>query len=445
LMRIPEHRDRFTLHDGSNQFHGRRFSGRNNITVDKMIFFIDMTPKIPYIFGVMFNRQVAPTKSKSYFLFGPRQTGKSTFVKSLMTSEDLYIDLLPQRDFLGYAKQPGKMREEILAHLDRVDSPLCVIDEIQKIPALLDEVHELIESKGVRFILTGSSARKLRRGGANLLAGRAYTYRLFPLTFGEAGKLFDLDKALMVGMLPVLWASDDENPREFLTSYAETYLKEEVAAEGLVRDIGPFAQFLDIAAANDGETVNFNNIARECSVSVKTVQQYFQILEDTFLAVKLPAWTRSERKRLISHPRYYLFDTGVTNALAHTLTGRLNPNVYGRRFEQFVIVQMMAHVEYRRLDFQFHYWRTHHGAEVDLLLCRGNRIICALEIKSSRHISTETLGGLKRFVDDNSNVPAYVLGHTQKRRRLDNKVIIVNWDDFISQELEEIASQEKAF
>ena len=401
--------------------------------------YIDITPIIPYILGAMFKRELNPAHSKSYFLFGPRQTGKSTFVKSLMTSKDLFIDLLPQRDFLGYAKSPGKMREEILAHLNRYDNPLCVIDEIQKIPALLDEVHELIESKGVRFILTGSSARKLRRGGANLLAGRAYTYRLFPLTFTEAGDLFDLDKALRMGMLPVLWESDTENPREFLTSYAETYLKEEVAAEGLVRNIGPFAQFLDIAAANDGETVNFNNIARECLVSLKTVQQYFQILEDTFLAVRLPAWTRSERRRLISHPRYYLFDAGVTNALAHTLSDRLNPNIYGRRFEQFVIGQVMAHIEYKRLDLQFYYWRTHHGAEVDVLLCRGNRIICALEIKSSQHISTKTLGGLKSFVDDNPDVPAYVLGRAQRRSRLHKTVTIMNWDHFILEELEKIA------
>ncbi|WP_291322638.1 DUF4143 domain-containing protein, partial [Desulfonatronospira sp.] len=351
----------------------------------------------------------------------------------------LYINLLPQRDFLHYAKSPGKMREEILAHLDRYENPLCVIDEIQKIPALLDEVHELIESKGIRFILTGSSARKLRRGGANLLAGRAYTYHLFPLTFTEAGDLFDLDKALTTGMLPVLWNSDSEHPAEFLRSYAETYLKEEVAAEGLVRDIGPFAYFLDIVAANNGETVNFNNIARECSVSVKTAQQYFHILEDTFLAFKLSAWTRSGRRRLISHPRYYLFDTGVTNALAHTLTRQLNPNVYGRRFEQFVISQLMAQIEYRRLDYQFYYWRTHHGAEVDVLICQGNRIICALEIKSSQHISTESLRGLKSFADDNPGVPAYVLGHRQKRRHLNN-IVLMNWDDFILEELDVVTN-----
>jgi predicted AAA+ superfamily ATPase len=384
----------------------------------------------------MFKREINPAKSKSYFLFGPRQTGKSTFVKSLISRKDLYIDLLPQRNFLNYAKNPGRLREEILAHLRQYDDPLCIVDEIQKIPALLDEVHELIESRGIRFILTGSSARKLRRGGANLLAGRAYTYHLFPLTSTEIGDGFDLSRAIKFGSLPVLWGSREEDAHEFLRSYTETYLKEEVAAEGLVRNIGPFAKFLDIAAANDGETVNFSNIARECSVSVKTVQQYFQILEDTFLAFRVPAWTRSERRRLVSHPRYYFFDTGVTNALAHTLMDQLNPKVFGRRFEQFVICQLMACIHYKRLDRQLYYWRTNHGAEVDLLLCEGSRIVCALEIKSSQNIAREQLGGLKSFILDNPGIPTYVLGDRQNRRRLHDDITVINWDEFILEELE---------
>ncbi len=388
-----------------------------------------------YIFGVMFSREIKLAKSKSCFLFGPRQTGKSTFVKSLLTSNDLYIDLLPQASFLNYAKNPGRMREEILAHLKQHDNPLCIIDEIQKIPGLLDEVHALIESKGIRFILTGSSARKLRRGGANLLAGRAYTYHLFPLTFMEIGNRFELDKAVRIGTLPVLWETDEEDHKEFLRSYTETYLKEEIAAEGLVRNIGPFARFLDIATANDGETVNYNNIARECFVSLKTVQQYYQILEDTFLAFKLPAWTKSLRKRLISHPRYYFFDTGVTNSLAHTLTDQMNPKIFGRRFEQFVVCQIMAVIHYNRLDYQLYYWRTHHGAEVDLLICGGNKIIYALEIKSSQNIVKENLAGLISFKNDNPDVSVYVLGKSQNRRQLENEITLINWNEFIIEEL----------
>ena len=383
----------------------------------------------------MFKRIIIPAKTKSWFLFGPRQTGKSTLVKSLLRPEDLYIDLLPQRNFLNYAKNPGRIREEILAHCRQHKDPVCVIDEIQKIPSLLDEVHELIESRGIRFFLTGSSARKLRRGGANLLAGRAYTYQLYPLVFGELEQTFDLEEALIKGCLPVLWNGDSEDHREFLRSYTETYLKEEIAAEGLVRNIGPFSLFLDIAAANDGETVNFSNIARECSVSVKTVQQYFEILEDTFLAHRIPAWQRSPRKRLVSHPRYYFFDPGVTNVLAHTLGEQLNPQIRGRRFEQFVICQIKAYLHYGKQDGQLYYWRTHHGAEVDLLVCRGDRILCALEMKSSRDISRENLEGLRRFRDDHPKIPAFVLGHKQTRRLLDGQITLMDWDDFITEEL----------
>jgi predicted AAA+ superfamily ATPase len=275
----------------------------------------------------------------------------------------------------------------------------------------------------------------LRRGGANLLAGRAYTYHLFPLTFSEIGKVFDLERALKIGTLPVLWGSDDEDHHEFLRAYTETYLREEIAAEGLVRDIGPFAQFLDIAAANDGETVNFSNIARTCSVSSKTVQQYYQILEDTFLAFKLPAWNKSARRRLVSHPRFYFFDTGVTNALTHTLSAQLNPQIRGRRFEQFVICQLTAFIHYNRLDIQPHYWRTNHGAEVDVLLCKGSQIVCALEIKSSKNIAGESLTGLKSFLEDNPGVPAYVLGAEQNRRLLDKNITVMNWIDFINEVL----------
>jgi predicted AAA+ superfamily ATPase len=172
-----------------------------------------------------------------------------------------------------------------------------------------------------------------------------------------------------------------------------------------------------------------------CAISAKTVQQYYQILEDTFLAYKLPAWDKSARRRLVSHPRYYFFDTGVTNALAHTLSDQLNPQIRGRRFEQFVICQLMAFIHYKRLDIQSYYWRTNHGAEVDVLLCKGNQIICALEIKSSKNITGESLTGLKSFMEDNPGVPGYVLGAEQNRRLLDTNITVANWHDFICEEL----------
>ena len=400
--------------------------------------FIDQAPKIPYIFGVFFKREIAPPRKKSWFLFGPRQTGKSTYVRSLLTENDLYIDLLPQREFLGYANEPGRIREEILAHSRTHVGFVCAIDEIQKIPRLLDEVHELIESRRIRFILTGSSARKLRRSNANLLAGRAYTYRLFSLTRAELGADFDLERALLVGCLPTLWASTDEEPREFLRSYTESYLREEIAQEGLTRNIAPFSRFLDTAAATDGETVNFSNVARECGVSVKTAQQYYEILEDTFLAFRLPPWRKSARKRLVAHPRYYFFDTGVTNSLAHTLGRKLNSAVRGRRFEQLVITQILAAIEYRRLDHQLFYWRTNTGAEVDLLICRGQSILAAIEIKSSRQLGKEPLDGLRSFRSENPHVPTYVLGAGVRERLLGDMATVMSWDRFIEQVLPDL-------
>ena len=384
----------------------------------------------------MFTRAFTPPKRKSFFLFGPRQTGKSTLVRDLLTTKDAYIDLLPQRNFLDYAKQPGRLREEMLARRKRQGEFTCVIDEIQKIPALLDEVHSLIEAGGIRFVLTGSSARKLVRGGANLLAGRAYVYHLFPLTFQELGERFELERALRVGCLPPLWNSGgEEDPVEFLRVYAETYLREEVAAEGLVRNIGPFAQFLDIAAATDGETLSYSNVARECSLSVKTVQQYYGILEDTFLAHRIPAWRRSTRRRLVSHPRYYLFDPGVTNALCHAAGGKLDPVVRGRRFEQLVITQLLAAIHYRRSDLQVCYWRTNHGAEVDLVLARGNVPVAAVEIKSSRHIASADLAGLRSFLQDNPGVPAFVLGIDVAERLMAGGVTVLDWREFIRRRL----------
>lgn len=383
----------------------------------------------------MFKRILSPAKSKSYFLFGPRQTGKTSFVKARLGPTDLYLDLLPQQSFLGYARSPGRFREEVLAHLRRHGPFTCVVDEIQKLPALLDEVHELIESTAVTFVLTGSSARKLRRGASNLLAGRAYTYHLFPLTFDELGEEFALDRALKIGTLPVLWGNTGEDPREFLRSYVETYLREEIQQEGLVRNLAPFSSFLDIAAAIDAEVVNFSNVARECGVSVKTVQQYYQILEDTFLVLRLAPWTRSERARMVSHPRYYFFDPGVTNALTHQLSGELDPLVRGRRFEQFVVQQIHNAIAYGRLDCDLAFWRTHGGAEVDVLITRGQKILAAVEIKAVATIGAPHLQGLKAFLEHHPRTRTFLLCPGQRERITQDKIAIMDWQAFITSAL----------
>jgi predicted AAA+ superfamily ATPase len=387
----------------------------------------------------MITRMFNPSKMRSYFLFGPRQTGKSTYVHTQLEPQDLYITLLSQRTFLAYAQNPAIFREEVLSHHKQYGSFTCIVDEIQKIPALLDEVHDLIETYGIRFVLTGSSARKLKRGAANLLAGRANTYQLYPLVYAELGHNFTLERALQIGCLPYLWSqalskSDEE---EFLRSYAEIYLREEIQAEGIVRNIGPFARFMDIAANNDGEIVNYSNIARECGVSVKTVQAYYQILEDTFLAYRLDPWTKSIRKRLVAHPKYYCFDTGVTNALCHQYS-TLNPEVRGRRFEQFIILQLIALNSYHRYGFQFFFWRTSTGVEIDVILAHGNKPVAVLEIKSSPMITNESTYALTEFQKENPGAKAYVIGTIERPRLLKNGIEALPWQAFFDQYLSKL-------
>jgi predicted AAA+ superfamily ATPase len=203
------------------------------------------------------------------------------------------------------------------------------VDEVQKVPALLDEVQALIDRGGVRFILTGSSARKLRRGGGNLLAGRAVTRRLHPLTGRDLGDRFDLGRALRFGTLPAVVTSSDEEARDLLRSYGETYLREEIQAEAVVRNLGGFARFLDVAAAQCGEILNYTAVGRDAGLATRTVQEYFQVLEDTLIGFRLEAWGRSPRARLVRHPRFYLFDTGITNALTHRLTATVDPIARG--------------------------------------------------------------------------------------------------------------------
>jgi predicted AAA+ superfamily ATPase len=374
------------------------------------------------------------SNSRSYFLFGPRQTGKSTLIKQSLTKSDLYINLLPERSFLAYAKEPGRFRQEVLAHAQAHPEAWVVVDEIQKLPRLLDEVHDLIESTNLRFALTGSSARKLKRGAANLLAGRANTYHLYPLTHEELSSEFDLERALEIGLLPYLWSRKftKTDERDFLEAYANTYIREEIQSEGIVRQIAPFAHFLDIAAVNDGQLVNYSNIARECGVSVKTAQEYYQILEDTFLAYKLEPWVKSIRKRLVAHPRYYFFDTGLTNALCRQF-GKLNSEVRGRRFEQFILIELLAFNRYHRKDFQFYFWRTHTGIEVDFIIARGDTPIAAIEVKSSNSsVTPESLHALKEFKKDYPATKAYIVSTLERSRLLDDGIEVLPWQDLFT-------------
>ncbi|MGH7149296.1 MAG: ATP-binding protein, partial [Planctomycetota bacterium] len=287
-----------------------------------------------------------------------------------------------------------------------------------------DEIQALIEGTGARFLLSGSSARRLRRKGSNLLAGRAVTRRLHPLTRAEMGDLFDLERALRYGSLPPAVTRPEEEAPDFLSSYAETYLREEIQAEAIVRNLGGFARFLDVAAAQSGEILNVSSVARDAALSARTVREYFQILEDTLLGFRLEAWGRSPRARLVAHPRFYLFDTGVTNALARRLTAPPDSVARGRLFEQWVVTECLRLVDYRFGETRLFYWRTHHGAEVDLLFERHGRLRLAVEIKAKRQVVGADLEGLRSFAEAHRGVTRAVVALVAEPYRLEGVEVL---------------------
>jgi predicted AAA+ superfamily ATPase len=379
----------------------------------------------------MFQRLLRLPERRSALILGPRQTGKSTFVASRLPENAWTIDLLQNDAFLEYSKDPSLLRREAEERARR-GVKLVFVDEVQKVPALLDEIHGLIERLKLRFILTGSSARKLRRGGANLLAGRAATLRMHPLVVEEHGDVFDLERALRFGALPAVVDAPDDEARSLLRDYAETYLREEVQAESLVRNLGGFARFLDVAAAQSGELLNASSVARDAALSARTVREYFQILEDTLLAFRLEAWRTSVRARLVAHPRVYLFDTGVTNALNRRLTGPLDAAGRGRLFEQWLVLECRRLLDYAQSEARLFFWRTNHGAEVDLLVEKHGRLLAAAEIKTRRRIAGADLTGLRSFASEHPKVPRFVVTPNAEPQRLEG-VLVTNWRDFLDQ------------
>lgn len=340
----------------------------------------------------------------SCLLFGARQTGKTTLVRSVLPAGSWSVDLLHHETALRYTTDPGAFHREALRAI-RDGAPAVFIDEVQRAPHILDSVHSLIEETRARFVMTGSSARKLRRGGANLLAGRAALRRLHPLTARELGDEFDLERALLHGTLPGIVADGGDDAVERLRAYAEVYLREEIQAEALVRNVPGFARFLDVAAAQSGDIVNFAAVARDAAISARTVQEYFQILEDTLVGVRLEPWRRSPRARLVGHPRFYFFDTGVTNAFNRRLTARPDPVLRGRLFEQWMVTECHRLADYLYPETRLFYWRTHHGAEVDLLFERHGRLVVAVEISSKARIAGADVGGLRSFHEEHPDVP----------------------------------------
>lgn len=350
----------------------------------------------------MFHRIVTPLKTNSFFLFGGRGTGKSTFLRSYLPSEKtLWVDLLDSKEEDRLRLNPDALHHEIIQKQNQLE--WVVIDEVQKLPRLLDEVHRLIESTSVKFALTGSSARKLKRGAANLLAGRAFVNHMYPLTHVEMGDAFVLKDALKFGTLPKITQLSAELERgSFLESYALTYLKEEVWAEQIVRQLDTFRRFLDVAAQANGAILNYSNIARDVGCDTKTAQSYFQILEDTLLGYFLPAYHKSVRKQQRQAPKFYFFDSGVVRALTHTLTMDLPESTYafGRAFEHWVILEAHRLNAYYRKDFRFYYLRTKDDVEIDLIVERPGRPPALVEIKSTDRVDEWDTRNVSRFLKD---------------------------------------------
>lgn len=354
----------------------------------------------------MIPRLINLPKSYSFFIFGARGTGKSTLLRERLGQETdggvLAYDLLDPVVEDRFAREPGSLEAEIRAR-SRVRSPdWVIIDEVQKAPRLLDVVHRLIERDGVKFALSGSSARKLKRGGANLLAGRALVHHLHPLTARELGPEFDLDRVLTSGTLPGIYLDPDaEQRRQRLRAYALTYLREEVQVEQLVRALDPFRLFLEVAAQQSGKVVNHSAIARQVGLrDHKTVQSYFQILEDTLLGFYLPAFHRSVRKAQVASPRFYLFDLGVKRALERTLDVPLLPqtSAFGEAFEHLVVTECHRLNELLERDFHLSYLQTKDGLEVDLILQKPSAMYF-VEIKSSDRVDPLRVARFARLLE----------------------------------------------
>jgi len=341
----------------------------------------------------MFGRQVNILKSNSFFLFGARGTGKTSLLGEIFNPEDvLWIDLLEGQNELQFAEDPDRLSSLIA----KSKKNWVVIDEVQKVPKLLDIAHLEIEKNKIKFALTGSSARKLKRGGANLLAGRAFVYNLFPFSHSELGEQFDLDKALQWGTLPRLFEfSEDEERKLFLSNYVETYLKEEIFAEQLVRGVIPFRKFLKLAAQSNGAVLNYKRIANDIGVDSKTVQNYFDIVEDTLLGFYLPATSASFRKQQIESPKFYLFDCGVKREIENTSHLPIaTSQELGVVFEHWLITEIFKLNSYKRKKYELSYLLTKGGVEIDLVLTEPRTPPVFVEIKSTKTIQDSHIKSL---------------------------------------------------
>jgi predicted AAA+ superfamily ATPase len=363
-------------------------------------------------------------KGQSAFLWGPRKTGKTTFLKGAFPNS-LSYDLLKTDLFLEFVKRPFLLREQLLAVTPKQLKEPVIIDEVQKVPQLLDEIHWLIENKGLRFILCGSSARKLKRGKANLLGGRAWRYEMHPLVSAEVPD-FDLLRALNRGMIPLHYIQAEY--RKSLQAYVRDYLKEEVFDEGLTRNIPAFSRFFDAMGYSHGELTNYANIARDCGVDAKTVKEYYQILVDTLLGTMIePYKKRKDRNVIIRAGKFYLFDVGVAGAITHRQIPQEKGEQFGKAIEHFILMELLAHRVLRELNYDVNFWRTKSGLEVDFILGRGE---VAIEVKGTGRVDKSDLRPLKTFIGEYRPARASIVCN-EGAPRVHEDIHILPWRDFL--------------
>lgn len=358
-------------------------------------------------------------KKKSMFLFGPRQTGKSWLIRHTLKNHKIY-NLLDNEVFLQLSRSPQRIREQYTPR-DRI----IIIDEIQRLPLLLNEVQLMIEEYGVNFLLTGSSARKLRRKGVNLLGGRALERHLHPLTSDELGKNLELERAINFGLLPSIYLSD--NPQADLDAYISLYLCEEIAAEGLTRNVPAFSRFLEVAALCSGKIINYNNIANDAQVPRSTVQEYFQILKDTLIGHELPAWKKSIKRKPATTAKFYLFDTGVIRTLQNRNIIKSGTPEFGEFFETFMFHELKSFCDYEQIK-DLAYWRSDRGVEVDFILADNT----AIEIKASNNVAPQDLKNL-RILREEEKLQDYIIVAMEKTARVVDGIKIIPWQDFLKQ------------
>ncbi len=364
-------------------------------------------------------------KRQSAFLWGPRKTGKTTYLRDSFP-DSLTYDMLQTDLFLEFTKRPFLLREQLLAVSPKQLNEPVIIDEVQKVPQLLDEIHWLIENKGVRFILCGSSARKLKRGRGNLLGGRAWRYEMHPLVSAEVVDL-NLLKALNRGMIPIHYL--EENYRKSLQAYVRDYLKEEVFDEGLTRNIPAFSRFFDAMAYSHGELTNYANIARDCGVDAKTVKEYYQILIDTLLGTMVEPYKRRQERQVITKAgKFYLFDVGVAGAITQRHVLQERGEQFGKALEHFILMEIHAHRAYRELGYDVNFWRAKSGLEVDFVLGRGE---VALEVKGASRIDHADLRSLKAFIEDNHPRKAFAVCN-ERGPRVHEHIHILPWREFLT-------------